>query len=260
MPFEQMKHEDELIKPTLIGMQAVLEACRDNKVKHLVVTASTATCATPTERPDLFNESHWSDTELLKDDAYSKSKTLGEKAAWDYVEELPAEEKFALTTILPGFIAGPTLVGGTFSSGEAISVLMTGAFPGLPKMNFPVVDVRDAAQAHLNAIKIEEAKNKRFILAKENWWLSDIGKSLETEFAPQGYKVTTGEFRYCTFRLFAVFSGKARAVLPFWGDEKVMDNSRSREVLKIEYSRTVQDSINEMAYSMIEGGIIEDKR
>ena len=260
MPFEQMKHEDELIKPTLAGMNAVLEACRANKVRHLVVTASTATCSTPTVRPDVFDESHWSDPDLLKDDAYSKAKTLGEKAAWDYVEALPTDEKFALTTILPGFIVGPVLVGGSFASGQAIQMLMGGTLPGLPRMNFGVVDVRDCAQAHLNAIKIEEAKNKRFILAKECWWFADIGKALQAEFGPQGYKVTTGEFRYCTFRFFAVFSAKARTVLPFWGDEKPLDNSQSKQVLGIEYSRTVQDSLNEMAYSMIEAGLIEDKR
>ena len=127
-------------------------------------------------------------------------------------------------------------------------------------MNFGVIDVRDCAQAHLNAIKIEKAKNKRFILAHEAWWFADLGKSLQAEFGPQGYKVTSSEFSYCTFRFFAVFSAKARTVLPFWGDEKPYDNSQSREVLGIEYNKKVKDSLNEMAYSMIEAGLIEDKR
>ena len=103
-------------------------------------------------------------------------------------------------------------------------MLMTGSLPGLPKMHFGVVDVRDAAQAHLNAIKLEEAKNKRFILTKESWWFSEIARSLQAEFGTQGYNVTTGEFKYCTFRFFAVFSAKARTVLPFWGDEKIFDS------------------------------------
>ena len=90
------------------------------------------------------------------------------------------------------------------------------------------------------------------------WW-REIATSLSEEFRPQGYNFATEEFRYCTFRFFACFSKEAKALLHFWGRELQVDNSASKEFLDLEY-RPCRQSLNEMVYSMIELGMIEDKR
>ena len=59
---------------------------------------------------------------------------------------------------------GPAFVGAGFSSGDLITNIMNGKYPGLPRISMPVVDVRECATAHLNAIKLQEAANKRFVL------------------------------------------------------------------------------------------------
>ena len=48
-------------------------------------------------------------------------------------------------------------------------MMLMGVMPGLPKMWFPIVDVRDVAQAHLNAIKVPEFANKRFALCGDTY-------------------------------------------------------------------------------------------
>lgn len=72
--------------------------------------------------------------------------------------------------INPVLIMGPSLITGDFSSATLISDILTGKYPGTPKVMMPLVDVRDVAQAHLQAIKVDEAKNKRFVLSSESLW------------------------------------------------------------------------------------------
>ncbi len=109
-------------------------------------------------------------------DAYSKSKVLAEKAAWDFVNGLPEDEKITLSVINPSVIYGPSLIKSDFASGEICCNLMNKGLPAIPKISFGLVDVRDVAQAHVNAIKSDEAQGKRFIVCNESIWFVDIGK------------------------------------------------------------------------------------
>ena len=95
---------------------------------------------------------------------YDRSKTLAEKAAWKFVEELPEDEKFELCCVNPGLILGTPLVKCKFSSADFIKMLVMRETPGTPAITIPLVDVIDVAQAHLNCITIDEAANKRFVL------------------------------------------------------------------------------------------------
>ena len=66
---------------------------------------------------------------------------------------------------------GPSFVGAGFTSGEIVSKFMEGEYPGVPKVMFSLVDVRECAEAHLQALKRPEAANKRFVLVNESVWL-----------------------------------------------------------------------------------------
>ena len=141
-PLENPKDEQVLIKPAVEGTLAVMKAAHATKAKKVVVTSSTASVASGTQK-DSYDESDWSDLE--KCDPYPKSKTLAEKAAWDFVENLPEDERFGLVTINPSFITGPNLNEAKFSSGDLVKQIMEGSMPGLPKMSLPAVDVRNVA-------------------------------------------------------------------------------------------------------------------
>ena len=96
-----------------------------------------------------------------------------------------------MVTICPGFVLGPILCGPGFASGRAIEAVVNGEYPGLPRVSFPVVDVREVAQAHLQAVKLPEANYQRFIVAGELKWFTEIAEILSEEFRPQGYKFAT---------------------------------------------------------------------
>ena len=109
------------------------------------------------------------------------------------------------------------------------------------------VDVRDVAEAHFKAIKIEEAKNQRFAVINIPLWFKQMAEPLKTEFQSKGYRVVTDEMQ-----LKDVGDQITRLR---WEKGMSWDNSRSREVLGIEY-RDMNKAIVEMAYSLIELGVI----
>jgi nucleoside-diphosphate-sugar epimerase len=105
----------------------------------------------------IYHESDWSDIDVCR--PYEKSKTMAEKAAWQFLDSLPESEKFELVTIQPGDILGPTTIYKNFASKEFIRNMMINKYPGCPKIHYPLVDVQDVVQAHFNALVIPEAKN-----------------------------------------------------------------------------------------------------
>ena len=88
-PFSYSGTEETLVGPAVNGTFSVMKACYAAGVKRVVVTSSCASVSSvaETDRPEngIFNESHWSDPNrpegLLP---YLKSKTLAERAAWDF--------------------------------------------------------------------------------------------------------------------------------------------------------------------------------
>jgi nucleoside-diphosphate-sugar epimerase len=157
------KDENVMIRPAVEGTLAVLRAAHKHKIKRVVVTSSLSSIVMKNANnvKDIYDENDWSDLEACS--AYDKSKTMAERAAWDYLFSLPEEERFELVCINPVFILGPALVPPE-SSTLAVKHLMEGKFPFLPKVMLVLVDIRECAMAHLKALTVPEAKNKRFIL------------------------------------------------------------------------------------------------
>ncbi len=92
----------------------------------------------------LYTPKDWSEPDLCG--AYQKSKTLAEKAAWDFVRNLKGDEKIELVTILPGFIVGPSFSWNTsFGSGDVIKKFMLKEMPGVVNTKLACIDVRDCA-------------------------------------------------------------------------------------------------------------------
>ena len=122
-PIEAPKDENVLIKPAVQGTLAACKAAQINKVKKLVITSSVAAIMDRKDKKNRnFGPEDWSEIEIQK--PYSKSKTLAEKAAWDFVAALPDDEKFDLVIINPGLILGPNLNKCNFSSGDIMKKIL----------------------------------------------------------------------------------------------------------------------------------------
>jgi len=126
--------EDALVKPAVEGTMAVLQAAHKHRVKRLVITSSMAAvmAMAQQDKPDFstgfYDEKCWSNPSRPEGIwAYSKGKTLAEKAAWDFQQSLPEEERFELVTICPSFVVGPALIPGGFAGSNAIARYFDGS-------------------------------------------------------------------------------------------------------------------------------------
>ncbi|XP_076435893.1 uncharacterized protein LOC143275577 [Babylonia areolata] len=255
-PTSQPKDENEVIQPAVEGTQSVLKACVAAKtVKRIVLTSScVAVNWSNTATDKVHTEEDWSDTETL--DAYAKSKTLAEKAAWDFIKELPDEDKIELAVINPAYVMGPVLHGSQCTSMEVIKRLLERSMPACPKLNFAIVDVRDVATAHVKAMTTPEAAGHRHLIVNTNMWMKEIAQLLAKEFKPQGYSVPTMNCPYFALWMSALFDKTIKMILPQVNKVHRFDNKRMKEVLGIEPMDS-KETVIEMAYSLIENGFIK---
>ena len=151
-----------MIRPAVEGTLRVMRAASNHGVKRVVITSSIA--AIETQDPtnvEILDENYWSDlNSQQRVSAYSKSKTLAEKAAWDFLEHLPeGSHKPELVTILPGLILGDYICGGATSSPALVKSIIMNSMPGIPRLAFSAVDMHDVVKAHIEGLFRSEAAN-----------------------------------------------------------------------------------------------------
>ena len=255
------KNPDEVIRPAVDGTLNVLEACsQSGSVKKVVLTSSIAAISCGgAGRPDrpkdhVYTEEDWSPPEACA--PYERSKTLAEKAAWDFIKNLPEEQKFALAVINPGFVQGPPL---TKSSGTSVGLIMSmlaGKVPAVPDVSFGLVDVRDVAQAHIVAMEKPECDGSRHLLVGEsNVAFQQVLQWMAAEFGPQGYKIGTGKVPKILAWVTSFFNSQMKQLYPVIGKRLIYNNDRMINVLGIKPQDT-KKAFFDTGYSVIELGMI----
>lgn len=256
-PSSVPKQEDELIRPAREGALRVLRAARDARVKRVVLTSSFAAIGYG-QKPQTtaFNETNWTDPNGEGVGAYAKSKTLAERAAWDFVK---AEGSgLELAVVNPVGVFGPVL-GPDFSTSILIvQKLMDGAMPGLPRLYFGAVDVRDVAGLHLRAMMHPAANGERF-LAVAGDFLSMLGiaKILKKRMGAAAKRVPTLELPDWIIRLAALRDPAVKLILPELGKRKNATHEKARRVLGWK-PRSNEESIIATAESLIQLGLLKD--
>lgn len=255
-PAEVPKNEMDLIRPAVDGTKRVLRACADSgTVKRVVLTSSVAAIAFGHDAHDhkMRTEADWSNPDRCE--AYQKSKTLAERAAWDFVAALPPDKRFELAVINPGFVLGPVMNADPGTSGEVVRKLLAREMPACPRIGFAPVDVRDVAIAHRLAMESPQAPGNRYICAGEHMWVEDMAKLLAAEFNPKGYRVPTGRLPYWLLWLIARFDKSIRLALEYVGRQELVSCEKAKR--ELDWSmRPVDQTIIETGHSMIEHGIV----
>jgi nucleoside-diphosphate-sugar epimerase len=225
------KHEDELIVPARDGALRVLRAARDAGVKRVVLTSSFAAVGygkKPAGRP--FDETDWTDPTAPHLSAYVKSKTIAERAAWDFIAG--ENGKLELSVVNPVAVFGPVLGPDLSTSILLVKRFMEGDVPGAPKLYFGIVDVRDVASLHLLAMTDPAAKGERFLaVAGDFMKMIDIAKALKARLGPLAAKVPTRELPNWLIRLVALGDPALRLITPELGKAKNASNAKARRML-----------------------------
>ena len=255
LPRTPPKHEDDLIVPAREGVLRVLRHSAELGVRRVVMTSSVAAVLYGHERDGskVYDESSWSIPEKTAG-AYEKSKTLAERAAWDYMASLPDGHPLEFVAVNPGLVLGPILDEDYGTSGEAVRKLMRRDLPGCPPIGYAPVDVRDVADAHLRAMDVPEAAGKRFILAIDHAWFGEIADILDEHLRDRGYRIPTRRLPGFALRIAALFDRTARLVIPEIGLRMDLSNERAKQVLGWQ-PRSLETMVRDMADSMIEFGV-----
>jgi nucleoside-diphosphate-sugar epimerase len=247
------RDEDELIRPAVEGTLRVLRAAADSDtVERVVLTSSIAAITSGRDRHDttVHTEQDWADLEHSA--AYAKSKTLAERAAWDFVAEHPRLE---LVVVNPGLVLGPVLRSESTTSTDVVRMLLARSVPGSPRLAFAPVDVRDIAIGHRLAMERPEAAGKRYILAGDQMWMNDIAKVLAAEFNPKGYHVPTGRVPYWLMWIMGRFNQTVRLGLDLMRRPEHVSARQAERDLGWSM-RPVRESIVDTGRSLIEHGVV----
>ncbi len=241
-PIAQPKGRDALVGPAREGSLRVLKAASGAGAKRTVLTSSTVAImhGPPKIGGAVLTEDDWTDPEGRHVTPYSRSKTLAERAAWDFIKA--DRSGMSLSVINPGFILGPTLDGEFGSSIEIIQLMLRGKYPAVPHVHFPVVDVRDVAAMHVAAIANPAAANQRFICADSSQWFVEWSRAIRAAL-PEAKKVPTREMPSFIVRLLGLVDLRLRAIVPELDLERPISNAKARQVLGFRFRPTSEAAI-----------------
>src|SRR5580698_1673547 len=251
------KDENELIVPAREGALRVLRASREAKVKRVVLTSSFAAIGyghPQQQKP--FDETNWTDPAGDDVRPYVKSKTLAERAAWDFIAK--EGRGLELSVVNPVGVLGPVL-GSDFSTSILIvQRLMDGAMPGCPKLYFGVVDVRDVADLHLRAMNNPAAKGERFLaVAGDFMSMQGIAKVLKARMNGAASRVPTRQLPNWLVRIASLRDPAVKQILPELGKRKNATNAKAKRLLGWN-PRSNEESIVSTAESLVRLGLLKD--
>jgi dihydroflavonol-4-reductase len=258
-PANVPKHEDELIVPARDGALRVLRASRDAGVKRVVLTSSFAAIGygQPPQNT-AFTESNWTNTTGTDVTAYVKSKTIAERAAWDFIAQDGGS--LELSVINPVAVFGPVLGPDYSTSVLLIQRLMSGKVPGSPRLSFGVVDVRDVADLHIRAMTHPAAKGERFLAVAGDFMLIHaIALVLKARMGEAGKKVPARQLPNWLVRIAALADPAVKQLLPELGKLKNGTNEKAKRVLGWA-PRSNEDAIVATAESLLQLDLLNPQR
>ncbi len=256
LPASVPKNEDELIIPARAGTLRVLRAARDGGVKRVVLTSSFAAIGYGHKvQAAPFDETYWTDLGGGDVAPYTKSKTLAERAAWDFMAK---EGGFLeLSVVNPVGVFGPVLGPDYSTSILIVQRLMDGAIPGCPQLYFGVVDVRDVASLHILAMTNPAARGERFLCVAGNFMsMQEIAKTLKSRMGDAAKRVPTRELPNWLVRLAALRDPAIKVITPELGKFKNGANEKSRRMLGWS-PRSNEEAIASTAGSLLRLGLLK---
>ena len=245
------KDPDELIVPARDGARRAVGAAIKAKVKRVVLTSSVAATSKSDKGDSLSDETVWTDLNDPTLSAYTRSKTIAERAAWDLIG---AEDgTTTLATVNPALVIGPVLSGDFSDSVQVVERLVTGRVPGLPRLGFNIVDARDVADLHIRAMTAPEAAGQRFIAAGTYAWMADMAALLKAELGPDGARVPTRKVPDFVIRLAGIFDKEIGSVTSGLGRKHDFTSAKAQSLLGWK-PRPMRETVLDCARSLIATG------
>jgi dihydroflavonol-4-reductase len=248
------RNPNDLIIPARDGAIRVLRAAVAAGVKRVVMT-SAANAASPSSYAEdsVTDETIWTDSGDPALIPYRRSKTLAEKAAWEFMKTVEGDT--TLTTILPGAVFGPILSRDSLNSTQVIAKLLRGAMPGIPRISLEVVDVRDIVDIHIRAMKAQAAAGERFLATGELMSLSEMAKALRDNLGADAKNTPTRAIPDFIVRLMAIIKPELREITISLGRKNRHTTGKAEALLGWK-PRPAKETIIDCAKSLIEWKVV----
>ncbi len=221
----------EIIRPAVDGTLRALKAATAAGVSRVILTSSCAAIYKDSSKPPMQRSTvaNWTDADASYVTAYEASKTLAERAAWDYA----AEHGLRLTTINPGAVFGPAMDPHYGTSLELVGQILNGDFPMLPNINMPVVDVRDVARMHVGALENDETVGERFAANAGALTMVELASALKQQFPDR--KISTRQAPDLVLKLVGKFDKTVGQVVGNLGRNSDVEASNAERVMGFTY-------------------------
>jgi nucleoside-diphosphate-sugar epimerase len=248
------KDPDTIIGPARDGALRVIGAGIKAGVKRVVMTSSVAATGLGyNARDGLADETNWSDGDDVRIGAYARSKTIAERAAWDLVGSSGGTT--TLATVNPTLVLGPVLSRDFSESIQVVERLMSGRIPGIPRLGFNIVDVRDVADLHIRAMTSEQAAGHRFIAAGHWAWMGEMAKMLRANLGADAAKVPTRKAPDFVLRLVGLFDRDVGSVAGSLGRKRDFTSDKAQAMLGWR-PRPTQETVLDCARSLVAAGAV----
>jgi dihydroflavonol-4-reductase len=246
---------DAMIAAARDGTLRVLHAAGAAGAKRVVVT-SAANAASPSSyaTEGVTDETLWTDPDDPALIPYRRSKTLAERAAWDFMAGFTGPTE--LVTVLPGAVFGPILTTGTIGSVGIIGRMVSGKMRGIPRIGLEIVDVRDLADVHIRAMTSPDAAGQRFLATGEFMWMAEMARVLRDGLGADGSRVSTRQVPDVVVRFAARYMDRSlREITPALGRRNRHTTEKARRVLGWE-PRPARETVLDCARSLIAHGAV----
>lgn len=264
--FKPKDIQKDLLDPAVIGTTGILTSIQKHapSVKKVVITSSFASIVDGTKgtRPGhTYSEEDWNPItheQALENpsNGYRASKTMAEKAAWDFVKE--QKPNFTLSTMCPPLVLGPVVSRHSMTYTRHVLTMQVHHLASLSKLNtsnerirdimhgkqkhelsetgtYLWIDVRDIALAHVKAIELDVAANKRYFVTSGYFSNKEIAQiirknfpkladGLPTDDTPGGDYPKDGVYKYDNSRVTKDFGIKWHTL-----EQSIVDTVKSLE-------------------------------
>jgi dihydroflavonol-4-reductase len=254
-PVTQPKDENELIVPAREGALRVLRASRDAGVKRVVLTSSFAAIGySPKTHDGDYTEADWTDPSTPGITPYVKSKTLAERAAWDFIAREGGT--LELSVVNPVGVFGPAWSSDLSTSVELMRAMLNGAVPVIPPISTSIVDVRDVASLHLLAMTGPAAAGERFLaVAGPPMTFAELAEMLRAHLGPLAAKLPRRTISAGMVRFLALFIPRMRVVAAQLGQVKSASHEKATRLLGWA-PRTNEEAVTASADSLVALGLV----
>ena len=249
-PIQHPKRAEEVIRPAREGTLRVLDAATAAGVRRVVLTSSIVAVTRPWPEAapgHVFDETDWTNPDRPGLTPYTVSKTLAERAAWDFVATTPGAPE--LSVVNPGFVLGPAPDADLSTSLESVRLMGQGAYPALPRIGFPISDVRDVAVTHVLAMTAPAAAGQRFLSANGFLRLVEIAALIRVALPDLAETVPRRELPDVVVRVAAMFDSRLRALVSDLGFRRPVSNDKARRMLGQSF-RSPKDAVTAAAASL----------